>query len=103
MSTPGLPPDVDKFMDYIGQNVKLSGCLAWEEKAKIKADMMNVRTRWEISRVSPDALRKKCLEIDLKDSETRDVMDWLGKVQQGRQLRPNPRYRDFKWHQEPAT
>ncbi|MEV0480063.1 hypothetical protein AB0I69_05490 [Streptomyces sp. NPDC050508] len=91
MNSTGLPADVNEFMDDIAMNVKQSGCLAWEEKAKIKEAMMDYRDRWSRSRVTPEALREKCLQIGMRDDETRLTMDWLNKTQNGRQLNPSRR------------
>ncbi|MET9915039.1 hypothetical protein ABZZ74_51800, partial [Streptomyces sp. NPDC006476] len=60
MSNSGLPADVDEIMDLVGAWAEVSGHLKWNEQARIKADMMNVRHRWSSSRVSLEALRSKC-------------------------------------------
>ncbi|MFG2545700.1 hypothetical protein ACGFOM_25005 [Streptomyces sp. NPDC048594] len=96
-----LPADVDEIMDYIGEAAKLSGYLKWNEEAKLKADMMNVRHRW-VSRVSEEALRKKCRAVDLTDAETAKILECLRKIQDGRQLVPHKMYRAFRFTQEPA-
>ncbi|MEU9625309.1 hypothetical protein AB0D89_00590 [Streptomyces luteogriseus] len=91
MNNSGLPADVQEFMDHIGQNVKMSGHLAWEEKAKIKEAMMDYRDRWSRSRVTPEALKEKCLQVGMRDDETRLVLDWLDKAQKGKRLIPSRR------------
>ncbi|TXS50138.1 hypothetical protein [Streptomyces sp. t39] len=96
----GLPSDVNGFMDFIGENITASGGLVWEERERIKCDMMLVRHRWAASRVTADALRGKCVAIGMTDDEAAMMVDWLGKAQTNRQLRT--RYiKDFKWHEEP--
>ncbi len=101
MSEPQLPADVDAFMDFIGGHVAQSGCLAWEERARIKADMKNVGHRWYASRVTPDALRAKCVAVGMRENETADVLSWLKSIQSGQQVRPEY-HRNFRWRQEPT-
>jgi hypothetical protein len=103
MSNSGLPADVDKIMDLIGSWAEMSGYLKWNEQAKIKADMMNVRHRWSSSRVSPEALRSKCRAVGLADDETSKVVEWLCATQEGRQLHPHRSYRRFSFEQEPTA
>lgn len=97
MSTPGLPPGLDAIMDYIGQAAATYGHLKWNEVAKLKADMMNVRARWLA--VSPIALEAKCLAIGLREPDTATVLDLLRRMQQGRRLVPAKSYRDFRFQQ----
>ncbi len=96
-----LPVDVEEIMDYIGEAAKMSGYLKWNEEAKLKADMMNVRHRW-VSRVSEEALRRKCRAVDLTDEETTKILEYLRKTQEGRRLVPHRAYRTFRFNQEPA-
>lgn len=103
MSASGLPSDVDAFMEWIGQNVRMcGGDLDWVEKAKIKADMMNVRARWRPSRVTPDALRDKCQAMGLRPEDVAAIVGWLEKVQAGRRLVPHRHYRADRWPQDPT-
>lgn len=100
MSAPELPPDVSAFLDWVGEMARLSGCLDWRERDRIKSDMMKVPERWTASRVPAEALRSKCLAVGLREDETRDVIDWLLRVQAGRQLRPRW-IRDYRWPDDP--
>ncbi|NKY43556.1 hypothetical protein [Nocardia cerradoensis] len=68
MSTDELPADVREAVRYLAENARLSGYFKWNEEAKLKADMMNVRRRWGRHRVSPDALKRECEAAGL-DSE----------------------------------
>jgi hypothetical protein len=102
MSNSGLPADVDEIMDLIGSWAEMSGFFKWNEQAKIKADMMNVRHRWSSSRVSPEAIRSKCQAIGLVDDETAKIVEWLRATQEGRRLSPHSAYRDFRFKQEPT-
>ncbi|WP_330449848.1 hypothetical protein [Streptomyces anulatus] len=101
MSSPGLPPDVEAFMDFIGQNIELSGGLVWNERDRLKSDMMLVRHRWSPSRVSVDAFRSKCEGVGMSPEDVVEVVDWLRRAQAGRQLRPQ-HIKDFRWHQDPT-
>jgi len=102
MAISGLPSDVDAFMEWIGQNVRLcGGDLDWVEQARIKADMMNVRARWYASRVTPDALRDKCEALGLRAEDIAAIVGWLGKVQAGRRLAPHRDHRGYRWPQDP--
>lgn len=105
MSGADLPADVDAFMDDVGRNVQASGCLAWEERDKIRSDMCKVRYRWYASRVAPDALRIKCQAIGLRDDETAAyVLGLLAKIHSGKEIRrpQRPTYRDYRWPQDPT-
>lgn len=100
MSSEILPPDVEAFMDFIGMNIAASGGFAWNERDRIKSDMMLVPTRWAASRVPADALRRKCEAVGMSTEEAGEVVDWLRKRQAGRQLRPNYD-KTFRWNQDP--
>ncbi|MFB7584646.1 hypothetical protein [Streptomyces hydrogenans] len=96
-----LPADVNNFLDFIGMNIKASGGFVWNERDRIKSDMMRERGRWSPSRVSPEALRNKCEEIGMTAEDADKVTNWLRSTQAGKQLRP--RYiRDYSWHQPPT-
>lgn len=101
MSSSGLPTDVDAFMDFIGSNIAASGDFVWNERDRIKSDMMLVRSRWSASRVSAESLRSKCEEIGMTSEDADEVVGWLRKTQEGRQLRPN-HIKNFRWHQDPT-
>lgn len=101
MSNSGLPSDVEQFMDFIGMNIKASGAFVWEERDRIKSDMMLVRDRWAPSRVPVEPLRIKCQAVGMTTEDAAEVIEWLLKAQTGGQLRPN-RIKDFRWHQDPT-
>ncbi|GAA2338549.1 hypothetical protein OKJ48_04745 [Streptomyces kunmingensis] len=101
MSSSDLPADVEAFMDFIGVNIKASGGLVWNERDRLKSDMMLVRQRWSPSRVSKEALRTKCEAVGMSDQETAKVVDWLQKTQSGRRLVPQ-HTKGFRWHQDPT-
>lgn len=101
MSNPELPSDVNEFLDFVGMEIKSSGVFAWEERNRIKADMMRVRHRWSPARVSDDALHAKCQAVGMTAKDIDDVMGWLHATQSGGQLRPRY-FKDFRWHQDPT-
>jgi hypothetical protein len=95
-----LPPDVEAFMDFIGDNIRLSGGFVWNERDRIKSDMMLMPHRWAPTRVTAEALRGECEAIGMTAEDVSEVVDWLRRRQAGRTLRPN-HIRDFRWHQDP--
>ncbi|MCX3287092.1 hypothetical protein OR263_10270 [Streptomyces sp. NEAU-H22] len=101
MSHSDLPADIDEFMDFIGMNIAASGGFVWNERDRIKSDMMLVRHRWSPSRVPSEALRNKCRAIGMTVKDADEVVDWLRKTQSGRRLRPN-HIKNFRWHQDPT-
>lgn len=100
MSNSGLPSDVDAFMDFIGTNIAASGGFVWNERDRIKSDMMLVRHRWATHRVTPEAFRDKCLAVGMTAEEADEVTGWLRSTQAGKQLRPRW-IKDFRWNQDP--
>ncbi|MFM9700384.1 hypothetical protein [Streptomyces europaeiscabiei] len=102
MTNSELPADVDEIMDYIGKQAEMSGYFKWNEQEKLKADMMTMPHRWLPSRVSIEALRNKCRAVGLAEEETAKIVEWLGKIQEGRRLRPREPYRGFRFKQEPT-
>ncbi|MFL3869285.1 hypothetical protein LT966_22040 [Streptomyces griseobrunneus] len=101
MSNQELPPDVEAFMDFIGQNIELSGGLVWQERSRLKSDMMLVRHRWSQDRVPLDAFRAKCEAVGMTPEEVAEVADWVERARAGRRLQL--RYiKDYRWPQEPV-
>ncbi|NUP20773.1 MAG: hypothetical protein HOZ81_32795 [Streptomyces sp.] len=100
MTSSALPPDVEEFMDFIGMNIKASGGFVWNERDKIKSDMMKVPRRWRSDRVPVDAFRHKCESIGMTTEEAREVANWLSRRQAGRRLVPQFD-KKFRWHQDP--
>lgn len=102
MSATDLPSDVENFMDFIGTNIQMSGGLVWNERDRIKSDMMLVPRRWAPSRVPVDAFQAKCISVGMSPDEAKEVADWLRKAQAGRRLVPQFD-KTFKWHEDPTS
>ncbi|MDI1463359.1 hypothetical protein QEZ54_20460 [Catellatospora sp. KI3] len=97
----GLPNDVDEIIDLIARwAAGYSTGLKWNEVAKLKADMMNVPSRWR--NVTTASLRTKCLSAGLSVDDTEIIVELLRKRQAGRRLRPTAGYRDFRFQQLPV-
>jgi hypothetical protein len=91
-----LPDDVSRILDYLAMSAKgYSGKMKWTEVAKLKADMNNARGRWRIGRVSPEAVRSKCLDAGLSTADTDVVVEMLAKVQKGLRLGPSMELSQF--------
>lgn len=82
-------------MNFIGQNVVASGGFVFEERQLIKTEMEYERGRW--LHVHPTALRDKCVAIGLSDAEATEVVGWLGKIREGKHLRPHRARRDHRY------
>ncbi|WP_068056354.1 hypothetical protein [Nocardia xishanensis] len=101
MSNLDLPADVSAILEHVGRYAEgYGGHMKWNEEAKLKADMMNMRHRWGSHRVSVAALRHKCREVGLSDEDTNLIVDLLTKTQAGRRLIPQKTYRDFRFAQQ---
>ncbi|MEU7632687.1 hypothetical protein AB0C34_22280 [Nocardia sp. NPDC049220] len=101
MSNPNLPTDVSEILECIGRYAEgYGGHMKWNEEAKLKADMMNMRHRWGRNRVSVDVLRHKCREVGLSVEDAGRIVDSLTKTQAGRRLIPQKTSRDFPFAQE---
>ncbi len=97
-----LPADVAQIIEHVAAwAAGYDTGLKWNEEAKLKADMMNVRHRWSRRRVDLRALRAKCLAEGLSEEETARIVDWVKRTQEGRRLVPQRGYRDFRFNIEP--
>lgn len=91
----GLPPDVEEFLQYLGRKIDGYGYLKWNEVAKVKADMMNVRERWLT--VDPGAFRSRCQEVGMTADEVAEMGDYLRRTQAGQRLVPQKSYRAYRF------
>jgi hypothetical protein len=93
-----LPDDINKIVDYLAlEAMGYGGRMKSDEVSKLKSDMMQMRGRWNIHRVSSQALSNKCRAAGLSDEDTALVIDLLRRVQMGGYLVPASSYRGFQF------
>ena len=93
-----LPDDVSQIVDQLALTAtRYGGKVNSDEVSKLKSDMMQMRGRWNIHRVSGRALSQKCRAAGLSDEDTALVIDLLRRVQVGGYLVPQPSYRGFQF------
>jgi hypothetical protein len=98
MTPAKLPEDINKIVDYLAGSAKgYGGKMKWSEVAKLKSDMMQMRGRWNVHRVSGWALSKKCRGAGLSHEDTALVIDLLRRIQAGGHLVPESSYRGFQF------
>lgn len=90
-----LPPGIEQIMDLVGEMARGYGHLKWNERAMLKSDMVRVRRRWRP--VSSSALRAKCDQMGMRQSDIDEILDMLAKSQAGRRMVPNSAYRGFEY------
>ncbi|MFI7511463.1 hypothetical protein ACIBSS_32105 [Micromonospora aurantiaca] len=99
-NTEDLPPSVVSIAEYLAMKAKgYDNHLKWNEQAMFKADLMNVRHRW--NGVAPDALAGKLRSEGMREQDIVELVDWLKKAQAGRRLVPDRSYRDFVFNPPP--
>jgi hypothetical protein len=93
-----LPADIVEILDYLAETAKgYGGSMKWNEEAKLKADLMNSRSRWNADRVAVRAVKSQCLDLGLSVDDTGNIVEWISKAHAGRRLRPQQSYRDFRF------
>jgi hypothetical protein len=93
-----LPDGVREILQYLAQMAQGYGNhLKWNEVAKLKADLMNVRDRW--LRVSVSEISDYCRTLGMRDEDVTDIATLVKKAQDGRRLVPQRTYRDFRFNQ----
>ncbi len=98
MNPANLPEDINEIVDYVAGAAKAyGGAMTWNEVAKLKSDMMQMRGRWNVHRVSARALSAKCRIAGLSGEDTALVIDLLRRVQAGGHLVPQSSYRGFRF------
>src|SRR5271163_740295 len=98
MNLAKLPEDINRIVDYLAGAAKgYGGKMQSDEVAKLKSDMMQMRGRWNVHRVSGAALRTKCRAAGLLEEDAALVIDLLRKVQAGGHLVPQSSYRGFQF------
>ncbi len=93
-----LPGDISQIVDHLALTAKgYGGKMKSDEVAKLKSDMMQMRGRWNVHRVSGTALSKKCRAAGLSDEDTALVIDLLRRVQAGGYFVPQSSFRGFRF------
>ena len=91
-----LPNGIDGILEYLAEMAAGYGNhLKWNEVAKLKADLMNVRHRW--IGVPLEAISKRCLALGMRQEDVDEIKDLVGKAQAGRRLVPQRSYRGHKF------
>lgn len=94
-----LPNGIDKILEYLAEMASGYGKhLKWNEVAKLKADLMNVRHRW--LGVPVQAVSERCRELGMRPEDVQEIQELVTKAQAGRRLIPQKSYRDFKFKPE---
>ena len=92
-----LPNGIPEILQYLAQMARGYGNhLKWNEVAKLKADLMNVRARW--LGVSVSEIAGRCRALGMRDEDVAEVADLVKKAQEGRRLVPQRTYRDFRFN-----
>ncbi|MGA7054856.1 MAG: hypothetical protein WBZ37_27020 [Mycobacterium sp.] len=98
MNPAKLPEDISQIVDHLAlAAIDCGGKMKSDEVAKLKSDMMQMRGRWNVHRVSGRALSKRCRAAGLSDEDTALVIDLLRRVQVGGYLVPQSSYRGFRF------
>lgn len=91
-----LPNGIDSILAYLAEMASGYGNhLKWNEVAKLKADLMNVRHRW--LGVSVESVSERCRELGMRHEDVQEIQELVTKAQAGRRLIPQKSYRDFKF------
>jgi hypothetical protein len=76
----GLPDDINEIIEHIAEWAKgYNNRLKWNEVAKLKSDMMEVRERWTKDRAPVDAVRVTCLDAGMTADDTEKIIALLRK------------------------
>jgi hypothetical protein len=91
-----LPADLEQILEYIAQMARGYGNkLKWNEVAKLKGDMTNVKHRWTPERAPVELVEARCLALGMTDTDTATVLDLLRKRQAGKRLVAQKSYTKF--------
>jgi hypothetical protein len=89
-----LPNGIPDILEYLAAAAKgYDNRLKWNEIAKLKADLMNVRGRW--ADVPVPAIRDRCIELGMRTDDAVKIADLVTKAQAGRRLVPQSGYQSF--------
>ena len=91
-----LPNGIPEILQYLAQMARgYDNRLKWNEVAKLKADLMNVRARW--LQVSVTDIADRCRALGMRDEDVAEIVDLVKRAQEGRWLVPQRTYRDFRF------
>lgn len=94
-----LPNGIDNILEYLPEMASGYGNhLKWNEVAKLKADLMNVRHR--CLGVPVQSVSERCRELGMRPEDVQEIQELVTKAQAGRRLIPQKSYRDFKFKPE---
>jgi hypothetical protein len=100
-----LPNDIAEILQYLAQSARAyDNRLKWNEVAKLKADLMNVRARWLGAPVNEIA--DYCRTLGMRAEDVTEVVALVKKAQDGHRLVPQKTYRGYSFNHpldEPTT
>ncbi len=89
---------VEEFLEYIaGKAASYSSGLKWNEKEKLKADMMNRPERWR--GVTVHEVRAMCRELGMLPDDIDTIAELLKRRKEGRRFVVRHPYRHYQFNQ----
>ncbi|MBT1586443.1 hypothetical protein [Curtobacterium aurantiacum] len=89
-----LPNGIDGILEYLAsQAAGYSSGLKWNEEDKLKADLMNRRSRWD--GVSPDQVRAKCRALGMRPNDVDTIVVLVQRRLDGGRFNVRKSYRQF--------
>ena len=91
-----LPADIIAILEGLARwACGYNNHLKWNEEAKLKADLMHNRRRWQGFPVS--AITVKRVALGMRDVDVALITDLVRRTQEGRRLVAHRSYRDFSF------
>jgi hypothetical protein len=92
-----LPQDIAQILGYLAEYARgYDNHLKWNEVAKLKADLMNARSRWRGVPVS--VIAEECHRLGMRSKDIAEITSLVTKAQAGRRLVPQASYRTFRFN-----
>ena len=92
-----MPEDIQRILRYVADYAKgYDNHMKWDEKAKLKSDMMLRMDRWRL--VTTKGVEEECRALGMREEDVRTIRDMHAKRMQGRRLVPARSYRDFEFN-----
>lgn len=92
-----LPNGVPEILQHLADTARgYNNHLKWNEVAKLKADLMNVRARW--LGVSVAEIAERCRTLGMREEDIAEVASLVETAQEGRRLVPQKSYRNFRFN-----